>query len=91
MTAVMEPEVITYENTETEDGDCAHIVRTEPGESAAAKILEARVLGIAIEALCGYTWVPQKNPEGKPVCSKCKEIYDMHRQFNDDLSETPRI
>lgn len=85
----MEPEVT--DTIETEPGEVAHIVKVGPGESAVAKILEARVYGTPVEALCGYVWVPEKDPQGKPVCSKCKEIYDMECLFNDSLSETPRI
>lgn len=89
MTAVMEPE--TVEIHDTEPRKVAHIVRTEPGESATAIVLEARVYGTPIEALCGHVWVPSQNPENLPICSKCKEIYDMERMMNEDLSETPRI
>ena len=32
---------------ETAEPASAHIVKTEPGESAAAKVLEARIYGIA--------------------------------------------
>ena len=41
----------------------AHIVKVEPGESAAAKVLEARIYGTPIEALCGHVWVPSRDPE----------------------------
>ena len=35
---------------ETGEPIVAHIVRTEPGENAAAKVLEARINGTPIEA-----------------------------------------
>lgn len=88
MTAIMEPEVIDV--TDTEPGKVAHIVKTEPGESAAAVVLEARIYGYSVEALCGYVWVPSQNPESLPICEKCKEIYDMERMMNEDLSERPK-
>jgi hypothetical protein len=67
----------------------AHIVKTDPGESAAAKVLEARIYGTPVEALCGHRWVPSRNPANYPVCPACKEIYDLYRSLNDGLGETP--
>ena len=67
----------------------AHIVKTKPGENAAAVVLEARVMGTPIEALCGYVWVPSKDPRNLPVCEECKGIYEMYRAFNDGLRDTP--
>lgn len=80
----------TDEDLETEDGPVAHIVKVGPGEDAAAKVLQARIEGTPIEALCGYVWVPARDPKRLPICQKCKDIYDMYRAFNDGLGETPR-
>ena len=77
------------EVTETEEPLVAHIVKVEPGESAAAKVLEARINGTPIEALCGHVWVPARDPKQLPVCQACKEIYDMFRIFNDGLRDSP--
>lgn len=79
----------TDEVTETGEPVVAHIVKTDKGESAAAKVLEARVTGTPLEALCGHVWVPSRDPKRLPVCQACKEIYDMYRGFNDGLRETP--
>jgi hypothetical protein len=81
----------TDERTETEDGPVAHIVKTKPGEDAAAKVLAARIEGTPLEALCGHTWVPSRDPKQLPVCQKCKDVYTMYRDFNDGLDETPRM
>ena len=67
----------------------AHIVKTEPGESAAAKVLEARVYGTPIEAVCGHVWVPSRDPKQLPMCQKCKDIYDTYRMFNEHLGDSP--
>lgn len=92
---VLEPSAatttVTEEVTETEDGPVAHIVRTKPGEDAAAKVLAARIEGTPLEALCGHTWVPSRDPKQLPVCQKCKDIYSMYRDFNEGLDETPRM
>ena len=77
------------EELETGEPIVAHIVKTEPGESAAAKVLEARIYGTPLEALCGHVWVPSRDPKQHPICQKCKSIYDMYRAFNDGLNETP--
>ena len=77
------------EVTETGEPAVAHIVKVGPGESAAAKVLEARINGTPIEALCGHVWVPSRDPKQLPVCQKCKDVYGMYRDFNDGLDETP--
>ena len=82
---------LTDEEQETEDGPMAHIVKTLPGEDAAAKVLAARVEGTPLEALCGHVWVPSRDPKQLPVCQRCKDIYGMYREFNDGLDENPRM
>ena len=77
------------EEQETEDGPVAHIVKTKPGETATAKVLQARIEGTPLEALCGHVWVPSRDPKQLPVCEKCKQIYGMYRDFSDGLDETP--
>lgn len=74
---------------ETGEPTAAHIVKTEPGENAAAKVLEARIMGTPLEALCGFVWVPSRDPKQLPLCEKCKSIYEMYRAFNDGLNERP--
>lgn len=81
----------TDERLETEDGPVAHIVKTKRNEDAAAKILAARIDGTPLEALCGHTWVPSRDPKQLPVCQKCKAIYEIYRGVNKDLDETPRM
>jgi hypothetical protein len=85
--AVSQPE--TDSVVETAEPSMAHIVKTEPGEDAAAKVLEARIMGTALEALCGHVWVPSRDPKQLPLCDKCKDIYDAYRMFNDGLNEQP--
>ena len=80
---------VTEETTETEDGPVAHIVKVGPDEDATAVVLEARIYGTPIEALCGHVWVPERDPRQLPVCQKCRDIYDVYRMVNDSLGETP--
>jgi hypothetical protein len=81
------PEVVTDEDTEVEQGPLAHIVKVPPGQSAAEVILQARVEGTPVEALCGYVWVPSRDPRQLPVCQQCRDIFEMYQQFNDGLNE----
>ena len=74
---------------ETGEPKRAHIVKTGDKEDAAAKVLEARIYGTPLEALCGHVWVPSRDPKQLPLCEKCKEIYEVYRMFNDGLNETP--
>jgi hypothetical protein len=77
------------DEVELEEPVMAHIVKTDPGESAAAKVMEARIFGTPIEALCGHVWVPSRDPKQLPLCQACKDIYDTYRSFNDGLNESP--
>ena len=79
----------TDATTSTGEPVVAHIVKTEPGEDAAAKVLEARITGTPIEALCGHVWVPSRDPRQVPMCEACREIYETYRMFNDGLNERP--
>ena len=80
---------ITEEVLETGEQAMAHIVKTEPGEDAASKVLEARIYGTPLEALCGHVWIPSRDPKQLPLCDKCKDIYETYRMFNDGLNERP--
>lgn len=80
---------VTDELLETGEPASAHIVKTEPGESAAAKVLEARIYGTPLEALCGHVWVPSRDPKQLPLCDACKSIYDTYRAFNEGLNDQP--
>ena len=86
--AIVDP--ATEQIPETGEPTMAHIVKTEPGEDAAAKVLEARIYGTPLEALCGHVWVPSRDPKQLPLCDVCKDIYETYRMFNDGLNETPQ-
>ena len=79
----------TKEVLQTGEPLSAHIVKTDPGENAAAKVLEARIYGTPLEALCGHVWVPSRDPKQLPICEKCKGIYEMYKAFNDGLRDQP--
>jgi len=74
---------------DTDQPHHAHIVKVAPGESAAAKVMEARIYGTQLEALCGFVWIPSRDPKQLPMCQECKSIYDTYRAFNDGLDDSP--
>jgi hypothetical protein len=54
----------------TNDGDherFAHYVKK-------GDIVRSAVEGMAVEALCGKVWIPDRDPKKYPVCPTCKEI-----------------
>ena len=87
--APTQPDLDTDHVPQTAEPTAAHIVKTQPGESAAAKVLEARIYGTPLEALCGHVWVPSRDPKQLPLCEDCKSIYEMYRSFNDGLNDRP--
>ena len=80
----------TEQVPQTGEPASAHIVKTEPGESAAAKVLEARIYGTPLEALCGHVWVPSRDPKQLPLCEACKSVYELYKAFNDGLHDQPQ-
>lgn len=86
------PSVVTDtdSSTQTEKDKCAHIVKTEKNQTATALVLQARIEGTPIEALCGHKWVPSRNPENLPVCQTCKEIYEIYKLAN-ELNDIPQV
>jgi hypothetical protein len=85
-TEVLQPDV--DETPETGSPKVAHIVKPDGG-NAAARVLEARIYGTPLEALCGEVFVPQRDPTKLPLCAPCKEIYDLYRTMNDGVGDTP--
>lgn len=88
-TLILDP-VVETADPDLDPGKHAHIVKVEPGESAAAKVMEARIFGFQVEALCGHRWIPSKDPTKLPICPTCKEIYELYRMSNENLGESPQ-
>jgi hypothetical protein len=61
----------TEERELQDPGSVAHIVK-DPG-----KVTEAYILGTPVEALCGHTFTPSKDPKSLPICDTCKDIADI--------------
>ena len=61
-------------NTDGDHERFAHYVGARRGKSAEAMVLEARIQGTAVVALCGKKWVPSRDPQRFPVCPECAEL-----------------
>lgn len=60
----------------------SHIIdRGDSTMNAETLILTARVMGTPVTALCGHTWVPDRDPAKYPVCPKCMEMYEFAKSF----------
>lgn len=73
-------ETAQYDDNAPGDG-FTHIVNPpmnlhvwEPGMSTQELVDMARSLEIPIKALCGYIWVPKRNPDKYPACPTCMKI-----------------
>ena len=88
----------TREYVETrlsEDKDeSSHIVLHPKGagdETPQSYILRARIEGFPVKALCGYEWIPKRDPLPLPVCATCMDLYQQpgkHRDERDNLPES---
>lgn len=66
------------EATTTDDFTRTHILNCpENKKSTEAWLTEARVFGLEVEALCGYKWVPQRDPQRFSVCEACLGVVEM--------------
>lgn len=61
----------------------AHIIdRGSDERPAEAIVLEARVNGTPVTALCGYQWVPSRDPQKHPICPTCVEMFEFAKDFH---------
>lgn len=83
-------EPVVETGTTTNPDQAAHIVlKPKTGESAHAYITRARVMGTPIEALCGFQWVPSRDPKPLPVCQECLDIFQDDPNGHGDRGELP--
>ncbi len=45
-------------------------------------LTDAYVFGTEKEALCGYRWVPTRNPDNYPVCPECEQLMELLRAMD---------
>jgi hypothetical protein len=66
---------------EDEDPIFSHIVGPDYDDAGnkiqgAAKVTQAMIDGTPVTALCGYVWVPSRDPGRHPLCERCKAIVE---------------
>lgn len=69
---IVDERVKEAEDYRLDEGDHERLSHYVPKQ----KLTEAMVMGTAVVALCGKTWVPSRDPERFPVCPECKEIWE---------------
>jgi hypothetical protein len=61
-----------------EENRVAHIVGPQYDDNGKIQgrtfVTEAYINGTPITALCGFTWVPSRDPNNYPLCQACKDI-----------------
>lgn len=90
----MSTATLEYVETRTSDvpAESSHIVWLPPDAletTPQSYVLRARIEGTPITALCGHTWVPQKDPAPLPVCEACLNIYQSDPSGHGDREELP--
>ena len=63
--------------TDTDDGEkhLSHIIHVWQQGMNATNIVEiARLTGQELVALCGYRWIPMRDPRKYPACKTCVDI-----------------
>lgn len=73
--------IIPYEDVQDYGEHKAHIVSPpenahlfQPGMEAQDIVDIARSMGYEVVALCGYKWVPKRNPDKYDACQLCMDI-----------------
>lgn len=78
---LVETDLVPYEDIDDGKDHLTHIINETDnlhiwrnGMSAQDIVDTARLIGEHVVALCGYKWVPKRNPEKYPVCQTCFDI-----------------
>lgn len=73
-------EIATTDPDLEDENRVSHIVGpkyTDEGKiQGSALITQAMIEGTPVTALCGFTWVPSRDPNNYPVCQACKAIVE---------------
>jgi hypothetical protein len=57
----------------------ALLIRRGNSDPSAQDIVDvARINRLEVKALCGYVWIPERNPENYDACPICIDVAGMH-------------
>lgn len=91
-TATLTEDVVRT-TTSKEPEKSAHIVlvpeHLKGKISPQSYVLQARVEGTPVKALCGHTWVPSRSASDLPICEPCLEIYQHDPKGHEDRGDLP--
>lgn len=79
----------TLERTDTEidpttgEPRLSHLVPPKDGVPGHVRIMEARIEGTSLKALCGHVLTPSRDPQNYPTCQKCVEVFKQKTNHED--------
>lgn len=80
-TEVYETDLIPYEDTDDGKEHMTHLINPvdnlhiwQPGMTAKDIVFIARTTGQWVFALCGFKFVPERDPQKYPACQACFDI-----------------
>ncbi len=62
-------------DTGDDDPKNSHYVKKED-------IMRSAIDGVPAVALCGKTWMPNRDPEKYPICPRCVEMMEMLKSMD---------
>lgn len=71
----------------TGKGRVTHIIKQTRDKTAAELVMESRINGRELEALCGHRFFATRDSKQYPVCQPCKEAYDAKVSADKGLPE----
>jgi len=73
-------DIAPYDDTDDGQKHLAHIINPpnnihiwQPGMTSKEIVEIARMTGQEVVALCGYRWIPKRNPDKLDVCKTCMD------------------
>lgn len=81
MTTITRPDedLFVKDDVELGDGDPDKLAHILHPRYTPAMLMQARMEGTPVEAWCGHTWVPSRDPKKLPLCHRCK---DLHGEYD---------
>lgn len=65
---LLEPDLLLQDDDDVDGGRHAHYVQQHG-------LVESMVYGVEVTALCGWKFIPMRDPEKYPICPTCQRIH----------------